>query len=254
MQIKILSLNIEHGGAVMQPLLDFIRQTNADIMLLQEVHSSGDRSLEPRLRTMQYFTDQLDYTFSSFVPQYRDFDNTEHGTSYSGNAVFSRFPIFDTKAHYFSLPYSETYRDSFETAADCPPLLQHCLIQTASGDVNVFNLHGPWDLNGENYGTRRQQMSDAIIAATTNLPNVVVGGDTNAKPANEAFTRISHLQSVFADTLTTTFNMKRKKLPGYATAAVDMFWRSPEIAIVSKSCPAVEISDHLPLIIEISID
>ncbi len=77
MQIKVLSLNIEHGGVAMQPLLDFIRETDADIMLLQEVHSSGDRSLELRLRTMQHFTEQLDYTFSSFAPTYRDFDNRQ---------------------------------------------------------------------------------------------------------------------------------------------------------------------------------
>lgn len=253
MQLKILSLNIEHGGVTMQPLLEFIRDTNADIMLLQEVHSSGDQSLEPRLRTMQYFAEELDYTFSSFAPKYRDFDNTEDGTSYSGNAVFSRLPILETRTHYHRLPYSETYHDSFETAAECPDVLQQCLIRSSAGDINVFNLHGPWDLDGEHYGEGRQKMSDAIIAATTGLPRVILGGDTNAKPVNEAFTRITHLKSVFGDELQTTFNMKRKKLPGYATAAVDMIWLSPDIHLVTKARPDVDVSDHLPLIVSVAI-
>lgn len=253
MQLKILTLNIEHGGITMQPVLDFIRSTNADIMLLQEVHSSGDAMLEPRLRTLQYLTEQLDYTFSSFAPQYRDFDNTADGTSFSGCAIFSRLPIIETKLHYFSLPYSETYRDSFETVAQHPGMLQQCLIHTDVGEINVFNLHGPWDLNGEHYGEGRQKMSDAIIAATTGVPHVILGGDTNAKPVNEAFTRISHLDSVFGNELKTTFNMKRKKLPGYATAAVDMMWLSPDIQVISKDCPNVEVSDHLPLVVTVLI-
>lgn len=253
MQLKILSLNIEHGGALMQPLLDFIRATNADIMLLQEVHSSSDKTLEPRLRTMQYFTEVLDYTFSSFAPQYRDYDNTAEGTTYGGNAVFSRLPILETKAHYYRLPYSETYRDSFENAPNYPDMFQECRIRADSGDINIFNLHGPVDLVGEHYGEGRQKMSDAIIAATTNVPHVILGGDTNAKPVNEAFTRIKHLRSVFGNELETTFNMKRKTLPGYATAAVDMFWVSPDVTVVSKSCPKVEVSDHLPLIILVEV-
>jgi len=237
----------------MLPLLDFIRQTDADIMLLQEVHSSGDGSLEPRLRTMQYFADELDYAFSSFAPQFRDFDNTTDGSSFSGCAIFSRLPIVDTKLHYFYLPYSETYRNSFETAAQHPSMLQQCQIDTESGNMNIFNLHGPWDLNGEHYGKGRQKMSDAIISSTTNLSHVILGGDTNAKPVNEAFTRITHLNSVFGNELKTTFNMKRKSLPGYATAAVDMLWLSHDIHVTAKDCPAVEVSDHLPLIISVRL-
>lgn len=253
MRLKILTLNIEHGGITMQPILDFIRQTNADIVLLQEVHSSGDRSLEPRLRTMQYMTEKLDYTFSNFSPIYRDFDNTQDGSTYSGNAVFSRYPIHSSKSHYFHLSYTEQYRDSFEAAPTCPPMLQQCEIITDAGVLNVFNLHGPVDLDGELYTLGRQKMSDAIIDLTSALPRVILGGDTNAKPVNTAFTRIKHLQSVFGDSLTTTFNMKRKTLPGYATAAVDMLWHSSDITVVSKDCPNVEISDHLPLVVTISI-
>lgn len=236
----------------MEPLLDFLKATDADIMLLQEVHS-GVLGLEPRLRTMQYFHEQLSYPFSAFYPHYRDFDNTPDGSSYSGDAVFSRWPIVETRAVYYDLDYTETYRDSFENAPLCPGSLGHAVIKTPAGSINIYNLHGPVDNDGERFNEARRKMSDAIIAETTDKGRLILAGDTNARPANEAIRRISHLNNVFGDELTSTFNMKRKTLPGYATAAVDMMFVSPDVKVIKKQCPAVEVSDHLPLVVEVEI-
>lgn len=251
-KLRVLSLNIEHGGVLMDALVPFLRQQNADVMLLQEVHSSTDHALEPRLRTIQHFSDVLDYDFSSFMPQYRDYDTT-NGRSYNGVAVFSRFPIVETKAVYFDYPYTEAYRDSFETAPLHPPILQIARVVAGGTEVSFYNLHGPWNLVGEEYDERRKAMSDAIIAHTKHTPRVIVAGDTNAKPVNQAIKRLIHLHSVFGETLESTYNMKRKNLPGYATAAVDMMFVSPDVNVLHKECPKVEVSDHLPLIAEVDI-
>ncbi len=251
-KLRILSLNIEHGGVLMDTLVPFLCQNNADVMLLQEVHSSADRTLEPRLRTMQHFSNVLDYDFSSFTPQYRDYD-TSDGRSYSGTAVFSRFPIVETKALYFDRPYTEAYRDSFETAPLHPSMLQIVRVLVEGKEVSLHNVHGPWNLVGEEYDERRKAMSDALIRETKGKERVVVAGDTNAKPTNEAFTRLNHLANVFGDELQTTFNLARKTLPGYATAAVDMMFVSPDVSVLCKECPRIEVSDHLPLVVEVDI-
>ncbi len=47
--------------------------------------------------------------------------------------------------------------------------------------------------------------------------------------------------------------MRRKKDPGYATSAVDVVYVSPEIKIISRDCPNVDISDHLPLVATLDI-
>lgn len=47
--------------------------------------------------------------------------------------------------------------------------------------------------------------------------------------------------------------MKRKTTFGYATAVVDMIFVSGDICVTSKSCPKVDISDHLPLVCEFEI-
>ncbi len=202
---------------------------------------------------MQYFHEQLGYPFSAFYPHYRDFDNTSDGSSYSGDAVFSRWPIVETRAVYYDLDYTEAYRDSFFNPANCPGSLGYADIKTPIGDINAYALHGPVDYDGEHYGEDRRKMSDAIIAETTGKRRLILAGDTNARPANEAIRRITHLNSVFGTELTSTFNMKRKTLPGYATAAVDMMFVSPDVKVLSKQCPAVEVSDHLPLVVEVEI-
>lgn len=81
-------------------------------------------------------------------------------------------------------------------------------------------------------------------------PHVILAGDTNAKPTNQAMRNLEkHFVSVFGDELTTTFNMKRKTNPGYATAAVDLMYISPDLEVIQKACLDVDVSDHLPLVV-----
>jgi endonuclease/exonuclease/phosphatase family metal-dependent hydrolase len=58
---------------------------------------------------------------------------------------------------------------------------------------------------------------------------------------------------VFGEELKTTFNMKHKDNPGYATAAVDMMFISPDIKVSEKACPEVDVSDHLPLVVQLLV-
>ena len=76
---------------------------------------------------------------------------------------------------------------------------------------------------------------------------------TNAKPHNPVFAELNHLNSVFGDSLRTTFNMQRKTLAGYAEAAVDIMWVSPAVKVLAKDCPQVAVSDHLPLWAELEV-
>ncbi len=246
MKIKVLSLNIEHGGVLMDALVPFLQAAGADILLLQEIHS-GARRLPPRLRTLQYFGGLFDYPFVDFMPQYRDFDNTGDGSSYSGIAIMSRFPILSARHCYFDYPYTEDYRDSFEQAKYHPAALQAVQLNIGGQTVWAANVHGPWHLAGEEPTERRERMAEAIAEATAGKEKVIVAGDTNAKPHNPVFAKLEHLNSVFGGSLRTTFNMRRKTLPGYAEAAVDMMWVSPAVKVWEKDCPPADVSDHLPL-------
>jgi endonuclease/exonuclease/phosphatase family metal-dependent hydrolase len=62
-----------------------------------------------------------------------------------------------------------------------------------------------------------------------------------------------HLVSVFKDELTTTFNMKQKSNPGYATSVVDMMFVSADVKVADHECLQVDVSDHLPLIVTLDV-
>jgi endonuclease/exonuclease/phosphatase family metal-dependent hydrolase len=97
-------------------------------------------------------------------------------------------------------------------------------------------------------------MSVTISDAIADQSNVILAGDTNARPTNKAILEIeAHLKSVFGKELQTSFNMRRKDNPGYATSCVGMIFVSPNIKILEKPCPDIDISDHLPLIATLDV-
>jgi endonuclease/exonuclease/phosphatase family metal-dependent hydrolase len=100
-------------------------------------------------------------------------------------------------------------------------------------------------------------MSEIIVNQIQDKSNVILGGDFNLLSTTQTVQNIErHLTSVFKKELPTTFNVKHKNLeksPGYATSAVDMMFVSPDLKIVSKSCPDVDVSDHFPLVCEVTL-
>lgn len=252
MQCKFISLNLWQGGNLFDDILNFLRKENADILVLQEVYKGKDPALERKYRSYDVLKDQLKYSYASFAPAF--LDNRTEGKIEQGNAILSKFPIVGTKVTFFNEPYRDDYTEVPQNFPICPRNLQHAVLNTPAGEVNVFNLQGVWDLDGDNYSEHRKRMSEVIIAETRDKSNVLLAGDTNAKPTNQAMRNVEqHLKSVFGTELTTSFNMRRKDNPGYATAVVDLMYVSPTITVLSHDCPDVDISDHLPLIATVEI-
>lgn len=254
MKLKIISLNLWLGGILLDSVIQFLREQDADIVLLQEVFNGTDPTLEQRFRSMQVLKEALGYPYEDFAAAYRDFDLT-NGLMQRGDAVLSKFPIKERHATFLAGNYSETYRDVPEQYKDCPRELEHVVIETPDGDMNVFNLQGVWDLDGDSFSEQRKKMAEVILAAVKGKKHVVLGGDTNARPTNKAIQMIENeLINVFKSELTSTFNMRHKDNPGYATSVVDMLFVSPnDIEVLSRECPDVDVSDHMPLVIEIAL-
>lgn len=251
MIIKLITLNIFQGFCLGEACA-FLEQEKPDIVTLQEVYAGEDTAIAQRFRTFQEVRRRLQFAASDFVPAF--IDNRAEGKIPEGNAIFSRFPIKARDAVFFNEPFRDDYFEDIKNNPIQPHVLQHVVLQTPSGDLDVFNVHGPWDLDGDNYSQKRQQMAEAIIAGTKGKPRVLVAGDTNARPTNQAIQDAQrHLTNVFGTELKSTFNMRRKENPGYATSVVDMVFTSPGMKVVAKSCPDVDVSDHLPLIVTVEL-
>jgi len=251
MKLKLVSLNIWQGHAL-DAVCEFLAREKPDIITLQEVYNGTGPALSLQYRSLEELIKRLGLPYNDYEPAL--IDNRKEGKIPEGNATLSRFPIVAREAIFFNEPFRDDYIDDITQNPSMPHILLHSVLETPEGEVNIYNLHGTWDLNGENFSEKRRQMSEAIIAATSGKSCVIVAGDTNAKPINQAMRNVEkHLISVFGDELATTFNMSRKDNPGYATAAVDMVFVSHDVQVVSKECPGIDVSDHLPLVVTLEV-
>lgn len=253
MKVTFVCLNLWRGGELFDEILDFLARENADILALQEVNNSSNPRLADKYRSIETLQKHFNYPFCDFAPAV--LDRHPIGKVPHGNAILSRFPIKSRNVLFFNEPFGERDPLDPKTFPTTPRNLQHVVLSTPTGELNIFNFQGVWDLDGDNFSEARQNMSNQIIKAIRGKSNVIVAGDTNAKHTNPAMRAIEkHLMSVFGDELVTTFNMRRKDNPGYATAAVDLIYVSKDINVIKCDCPDVDISDHLPLTATFEID
>ena len=253
MQIKFLTLNIEHGGKLMDNILSFLRRENPDILFIQEVFNGTDTGLEKRFRTVEVFKEELgdNLPYSDFKAHSFDPDiNAE-----MGNAIFSKFEILESDRYFFDVEYARVYFQGEHDPLTVPRIMQYVKVKIKENELNLFNIHGIWGHDG-NDNPRRDEMANTIIEKIGNKKNVILAGDTNLDPDTEFVKKIEReldLKSVFGTSLQSTFNMLHKDDPGYAKAAVDMIFVSPEFEIIEKYMPMDDVSDHRPLVAVIEI-
>lgn len=246
MQIKVISLNVWQGGRLLPEIVEFLNSEQADIVLIQEAYES-DFTHEERFRTVSVLKEKVGFQYVDFAQAFIQDDPS--GLMPQGNALLTNFTIKKRTKYELSESTRDSYPDEPEFWPLEPRILQHVELESPVGSLNVFNVHGVWDLDGDNFSKQRQHMRDVILKVTRGLPRVILGGDSNAKTTNRANQELEpQLKSVFGTKLVTTFNMHQKTNPGYATAAVDIMFVDPGIQVLSRSCPDVNVSDHLPLV------
>lgn len=252
-KIKFLTLNLFEGGNFLDKALKFFDKEKSDIMLFQEVYNGENENLDDNLRTVQILQNNFKNFYFHFAPERKDI--LDAGNIKYGNAIFSRFPIISSNISFYDIRYDPSYsvdKINGDYSLD-PHNLQHAEINVNGTVINVFNTHGIWGLDGMD-NPKRLNMSKIIIDQIKDKENVILAGDFNVKPDTKTIQDIEeHLINVFSGELKTTFNMKRKSNPGYAESVVDMIFVSNNLKILHKSCPQVDVSDHLPLICTLEI-
>lgn len=252
MKIKVVSINVFIGGRIWDNLIGFIKTEQPDILLTQETFNSQNDKLLNYYRTFEEIK-KLGWRSTAFEEVFLLED--ENGKNPEGNAVFTKFDIKTSRNIYLNPGnYLASYQDLPENWPNLPRAAQYCEISAGNTLLHVVNVQGVWDLAGDNPSPARHKMIDILNDTTKDLDNVILAGDTNANINNPVLKRLEpQLKPVFDDRLKSTFNMRRKTNPGYAAAAVDLMYVSPKIKVVSKNVPNIDISDHLPLIVELEI-
>jgi len=251
MTLKVISLNV-WAGRLLPAVVEFLKEQSADVVLLQEVTNADDESLGDHHRIFNSLQRQLGYEYDNYAHNFNY--KLPEGIVPEGNVILSKLPIKQISNCYFVEPNKEYYQDIPEDWPIVPRILQQVELESEKGPINVINVHGVWDLDGDRDSPERHKMVQAIVERSENQPRTIVGGDTNAKSSNPVWRELENqLKPVFGPELKTTFNMRHKDNPGYASAPVDLIFVSPDINILERTAPDVDISDHLPLVVTLEI-
>lgn len=254
MRLKFITLNIEHGGKLLNEAIEFIKKEQPDLLFLQEAQNTDIETDKQHYKTISEILSASNFPHHIFAPYVEfEFDGTN---VLHGNAIFSRYPLTKGEITYFNGRYEKADFFGAQKLHDytrLPHAMQTASLKLPDKEVFLVNVHGVWGINGKD-SPIRSRMVDQILAQITGRDSVIVAGDFNFQNNTQASKTLgTHLVSVFEQRLTTTFNMERKTDPGYATAAVDMVFVSNGIKVITADCPKVEISDHLPLVCELEL-
>lgn len=252
MRLKILTLNLWNGGRLFEAAREFLVEQAADIYFLQEAYNGHGEHLESRFRTVELLQQTFPDYDSFFAPVYCD-TRAKEGEIDDGQLLLSRFPLKEKDTLFIDVGYDKYDQDALTDFSRFPAGFQKAAVEIDGQLVTLLNVHGPVNLDGTQDSDRRLKMTELIL---THLgPSSIVAGDFNVQEETQTISLLKEqLTSVFAGELTTTFNVKRKDLtrfPGYATAAVDMIFVSPSFSVVKKQAFPVDVSDHLPLMVEV---
>lgn len=255
MEVKFITLNLWRGGILIDSIIKFLKNERPGVLAVQEVYDGKGKMVPPNYQTISVFKKKLDYQYFKYAPAF--LERTDVGKINCGNAIFSQFPIVFSKTTFFDFNYrernigtvSDAYTDSnIKDFLATPRNFLQVDIKLDKNILHVINLHGIWGLDGRD-NPRRLKMGRKVIETIKNKKNVILAGDFNMDANTKTIANIEkYLRNVFKNELTTTFNMKRKTKPGYATAVVDMILISPNIKVVKHYCPPVDLSDHMPLV------
>lgn len=235
----------------MDEILEFLRHEDADVVIMQEVYDGHEPSWERKFRSMDVLREALEYPHEHFAPAF--LERTDFGKVEQGNAILSKWPIIESQVYFYDQPYGER-EDKPEYFETTPRNLQRVGIDVGGRTIQVFNTQGVWGKDGDD-NERRLMMAQTIVDAVASYDSVVLAGDFNVQEKTKSIALIEgHLVNVFKqDNRVTSFNMRHKTNPGFATAVVDMMFVSSSVTVLEHRQCDENVSDHLALTATIDV-
>jgi vancomycin resistance protein VanJ len=169
-QIKLLTYNMQAEEDLLEPMVQVIRDSGADIVALQEMSGKMAARLDEAVADI--------YPYRALHPM---------TSPYHGRGILSRYPLLDDHA------WPEEY--------PIPVRLQQVQVDVDGTSITIYNMHappsipifeGPYDV-----GPRKQQISDLVDMAAQESGAVLLMGDFNTTDMDENYAPIS---ARFADT------------------------------------------------------
>jgi endonuclease/exonuclease/phosphatase family metal-dependent hydrolase len=244
MKIKVLSYNIHKGfnglgtEFVLHHLRDALRETQADILFLQEV--VGENVHHQRKIKEWPTLPQFEFLADTVWPHHSYGRNAVFAGRHHGNAILSQFPI----VQIYNLNIS-VHR--YEQRG-----LLHCQVEIPEmgKTLDLFNTH--IDLLSSSRRKQTNKISEYIQSAIKNHHSFLMAGDFNDWP--QELCSIIEKNTQAAEAFTRLHGRPAKSYPHFfPILSLDRIYfrgMAPISAEVLKHRPWNRLSDHLPLLAE----
>ncbi len=250
-----------------QPLFDFVEEQakNTDIFCFQEVFRAGDGAPVLSSRAHMYMYQELCEKLPAFEGVFAakgsgyDYDSKVSWPLELGMAVFAKKDLKITGSGWFSYFDTNGYPNS--PLEEGMAGLHTVSMKLANGmTMHIINVHGI-SIPGNKLDTNERLLqSERIIECANKFPQdfVIICGDFNLMPETESISMIENIgfKNLIKDyNITNTRNeVQWAKFPGLEKQHfADYMFVSKNIPVNDFLVPYNEISDHLPMILEINI-
>lgn len=263
--MKLLSLNVWAGTRI-DSLLEYLaaEAPATDIFCFQEVIDGppgyGDIGSGYRADTYTRIKTGLPGFVPFYAPAEKDVREllvpSPVPVSF-GQATFVR-SSFDVMEHGVLWVTDPAMTVNQENRYVRPRCMQHLTLKTPNGALMIGNLHGVIDGGRKDDSPDRTKQFQLIadFFARIGHPKILCG-DFNARPETKSLGLLEPDMTNLVRThnITVTRTHWYPGLAEYGDAVSDYIFTSPQVAVIKFDVPSVtEISDHLPLVLEFSLD
>lgn len=262
--MKLISLNT-WGGKYVDPLIDFIKQhsKNTEIFCLQEIYNTSSDIKQYRNIIRANLLTELKNILKDFqvfyFPTIFGFDDEANKIDFNlsyGPAIFIKKSIKVAFHHDYFIYRDKSLYNIKKNFSNLATPLQHIKITLNNKIFNIFNFHGTPYPPAKKDTVKRLNEARKVkkIIDKTNGAKILVGD----------FNLSLHIKSIeiFETGMTNLikkFNIQRTRSrlsPYYGKRNFQKFadftFVSSDVNVIDFQVPEVEVSDHLPMILEFS--
>jgi endonuclease/exonuclease/phosphatase family metal-dependent hydrolase len=251
MQFRLMSLNIFHGQWI-ERAVDYIKQENIDICLLQEV-TNGEVGDTGKFKSNNYSRLVESTGMRGVYAGIWDFVNQDKVFNL-GLAVLSRFPIINSTNYFYYDQLRNLKIEEFDGDKIFPGNVLSSVIEIEKKKVNILTTHFIWSLYPEETG-KQKKAADALIKYLEKLDSFILGGDFNLTDKSESYQKLT--QACVDDrpkALENTLNSRLHRIPGIRLPVDFVFHKGEGLKVLNSRVPDVDISDHLPVIVDYELN
>lgn len=262
--MKLMTLNI-WGGRVYKPFLKFVKENKdtIDIFCFQEMFQSPESVFSNSIKSNIYF--EVEKILKShkgfFAPTFTGYDTEDHvdfdiafgQATFVRNTVdiLSQETVF-VHGSYDNTPPATVDIPNVKVALDLPRNIHVVKIKIEGKEVLIGNLHGYW-LPSSKYDSKESMAQMKIVKkifASFKGPKILVG-DFNLRPETKSVKLLEDdMKNLIVEYgVTNTRSSLHKKTEKFA----DYIMISNEVKVNSFEVINIDVSDHLPLILDFKI-